>query len=70
MRQEAEDTRLSGQIWSLRDEVFLNHVGNEITLFILFKDFIYFLEKRGGKKRGRETLMCETNIDWLPLACP
>ena len=24
----------------------------------------------GGRKRGRETLTGERNIDWLPLVCP
>ena len=33
--------------------------------------FIYSeRERKGGKKRGRETLMCERNIDWLPLTHP
>ena len=38
----------------------------------LFIDFIYFFsgDGEGGKKRGRETSMCERNISWLPLACP
>ena len=27
-------------------------------------------EGKGGRKRGRETLMFERNIDWLPLAHP
>ena len=31
--------------------------------------FIYFLDRGGvGRKRGRETSMCERNINWLPLA--
>ena len=25
---------------------------------------------KGGRKRGRETSMCERNINWLPLADP
>ena len=29
-----------------------------------------FKEGKGGRKQGREILMCEGNIDWLPLACP
>ena len=24
----------------------------------------------GGRKKGRETLTCERNIDWMPLVCP
>ena len=43
------------------------------TFFFLFffKDFIYFQRQgNGGRKRGRETSMCEKNINWLPLACP
>ena len=24
----------------------------------------------GGRNRGRETSMCERNIDWLPFPCP
>ena len=36
---------------------------------LLLKDFIYFLtEREGRRKRWRETLMCEKNIDRLPLA--
>ena len=37
--------------------------------FTLFFRFYLFLERGEGKERGRETSMCETNIDWLPLAC-
>ena len=33
-----------------------NYIFN--LLFIFFKDFIYFREGRGGRKRGRETSMC------------
>ncbi|KAF6104435.1 hypothetical protein HJG60_011365 [Phyllostomus discolor] len=33
--------------------------------------FIYFQrEGEGGKKRRKETSMCERNFDGLPLACP
>ena len=33
--------------------------------------FIYFQRKvKEGRKREKETLMCERNIYWLPLACP
>ena len=28
-----------------------------------------FRERKGERKRGRETLMCERNIDQLPLVC-
>ena len=32
------------------------------------KDFIYFQrEGMGGRKRGRETMMWDRNINWLPL---
>ena len=44
-----------------------------IFLFYFFKIlFIYFWrEGKGGRKRGRETSMCERNINvWLPLARP
>ena len=39
--------------------------------FLLKKYFIYlFLEKgMGGRKRRRETSMCERSIDWLLLSC-
>ena len=39
----------------------------------LILDFIYFYferERKARRKRGRETSICERNIDWLPLACP
>ena len=45
-------------------------------LFILFKtffkDFIYLFlrERKGERKRGGETPMCERNIGQLPLARP
>ena len=37
-----------------------------------FLNFIYLLLERGegGRKRGRETSMCERKINWLPLAHP
>ena len=36
-----------------------------------FKDLIYLLlEEKGGTRRGRETLMWERNINWLPLVVP
>ena len=43
-----------------------------INLSTLFKNRIYlFLEEgKEGRKRGRETSMCERNIDQLPLICP
>ena len=35
-----------------------------------FEGFTYlFLEGEGRGERGRETLMCERNIDWSPLMC-
>ena len=41
-----------------------------ISHFIFSKEFIYFQgEGKGGKKTGRETWMCERNIDQLSLAC-
>ena len=42
---------------------------NFLSFFFFFKDFIYFQWWR-GKEKGKDTLMCERNIDWLPLACP
>ena len=42
-----------------------------VDSFCFFKDFIYFQrEEKGGRKRGRDTSMCEINIDWLPLSHP
>ena len=38
----------------------------------IFLDFIYLFSERGAKrgtKRGRETSICERNIDELPLIC-
>ena len=43
--------------------------GNGHGLIIYFLRFYLFLE-RGEGGRGRETLMWERNINWLPLACP
>ena len=37
---------------------------------LFFKDFYLFLERREGRRRGRETSMCERYINWLPLICP
>ena len=44
---------------------------NFICLFI-FKFHFYLLLERGegGRKRGRETLMCKRDIDRLPLMNP
>ena len=42
-------------------------------LFSFFKDFIYLLtegEGKGGRKRRRETSVCDRHIDWLPLTRP
>ena len=38
-------------------------------LNIFFK-FIFWREGKGGRKRGRETLMCERYIEGLPLTPP
>ena len=42
-------------------------IANWLLVFFFFKDFVYLFSERGegGRKRGRETLMCETSIDWL-----
>ena len=37
-------------------------------LFYFF--FIYFQREKGGRKRGRETSMCQRNIDQLSLIHP
>ena len=49
---------------------------NSILIYInnpmvnCFEGFTYlFLEGEGRGERGRETLMCERNIDWSPLMC-
>ena len=45
---------------------------SEFSFFPFLKRFfkIYFeREGKEGRKRGRETSMCERNIDWLPLLC-
>ena len=41
-----------------------------MSLSFFFKiSFIYFRDRgREGEKRGREIVVCERNIDWLPLA--
>ena len=42
-------------------------------LFSLKKKRFYLLtfrEGKGGRKGGRETLICQGTIDWLPLTCP
>ena len=48
-----------------------SYLGDPLTSFF-FKDFIYWQrEGRGGTKKGKETSVCETNINvWLPLAHP
>ena len=39
--------------------------------YILFLFFLLFLrEGKGGRRRGRETSMCERDMDQLPLARP
>ena len=40
-----------------------------IVSYRVFLDFIYlFLEKEEGRgKSGKETSVCERNINWLPL---
>ena len=48
-------------VWIQRKE------SGSLHFIFLFKDFIYlFLEKGKGREKGRKTLMCERNIDWLP----
>ena len=40
-------------------------------LFFIKILFIYYQrEGKGGRKRGRETSMCERHMDWLPLTGP
>ena len=39
-----------------------------LKVFITFKCLL-FLEKRVGERRGRETSVCERNIDQLPPIC-
>ena len=42
-----------------------------LFFFFFFEDFTYLFLGRGeGRKRGRETLMCERNIDQLPFTYP
>ena len=42
-----------------------------IYFFLFLKDFIYLvLENVEGKEKGRETSMCERNINRLPLTRP
>ena len=36
----------------------------------LKKRFYLFSERRGGRGKGRETSMCERDMDQLCLACP
>ena len=68
-------SRATQKLWSSHqhcDSLRGEEKGKVFLGFFFFKDFIYlFLEKgKGGRKRGRETLMCERNTDWLPLVCP
>ena len=45
-----------------------NWVKGTQSVFSSFKDFIYiFLEGKGGRKKGRETSMCERHIGCLSL---
>ena len=39
---------------------------------IFLKDFLIYFQGvgKGRRKRGRETLMCERDISWLPLTRP
>ena len=42
-----------------------------LLLFFIKILFIHFQRNgKGGRKQGRETLMCERHIDWLPLTHP
>ena len=38
--------------------------------FLFFKFLVIFLERGEGKETGRETSMCERNMDQLPLTAP
>ena len=42
----------------------------KLVVKFLKKYFFIFRERRKEGERGRETTMCDTNIDWLPLAHP
>ena len=48
----------------------ISRVPSNSSSFFFPKGFIYlFLERREGReKRGKETSMCERNINWMPLA--
>ena len=39
---------------------------------VFFKILFTYFQRgmKGGRKRGRETSMCERNINWLPFTCP
>ena len=37
-------------------------------LLLFFKKILFISSESGGRKRNRETSMCERNIDGLPLA--
>ena len=54
--------------------VFLStfhHLAQPIGISFLLLDFIYlFLERGGRRKKEREMLTCERNINWLSLTCP
>ena len=45
---------------------------NKETVTSFLKTFYLFIfrEGKGGRKWGKETSMCKTNINWLPLAHP
>ena len=60
-------------------EIFSHSVGCLFTLFIVAFDaqnfcfilcFKFYLFFQREEKRGREVLMCQRNIYWLPLTCP
>ena len=43
-----------------------------LSFFVVVVRFylLIFRHKGRERKRGRETSMCERNINWLPLSCP
>ena len=40
-----------------------------LFFFFFFSERFYLFLKGKGGERGRETLMCKRNINWLPFAC-
>ena len=56
--------------------IFLNLIDGLKSLPFLFYFFLnilfiyFYREEKGGRKRGRETSVCERHIDLLPLTCP